>query len=185
MSFASWDTFEVLKWLLSDLILMSAVKNFSCIDLLMLKKLNKYYIIYILYNQDSNFWHISKSMNEIMQHKFTIRCPVKMTWSTHKFKLWIWTSFYFSTIFFFFVTEEIPITISRRAPDKEAWPSPYISLLFLTLALSSHQHRTLVCLFWPGILDCAHSPANPTAARQECFELLDVSNSSNCSFSNT
>ena len=86
--------------------------------------------------------------------------------------------------FFFFVTEEIPITISRRAPDKEAWPSPYISLLFLTLALSSHQHRTLVCLFWPGILDCAHSPANPTAARQECFELLDVSNNSNCSFCN-
>jgi hypothetical protein len=24
-----------------------------------------------------------------------------------------------------FVTEEIPITVSRWAPDKEAWPSPY------------------------------------------------------------
>ena len=24
-----------------------------------------------------------------------------------------------------FVTEEIPITVSRRTPDKEAWPSPY------------------------------------------------------------
>ena len=62
-----------------------------------------------------------------------------------------------------------------------------LSLLFLTPrpALSSHQHRTLVCLFWSGNLHCAHSPVNPTAARQECFELLDVSNSSNHSFSNT
>ena len=24
-----------------------------------------------------------------------------------------------------FVTEEIPITVSRQAPYKEAWPSPY------------------------------------------------------------
>ena len=24
-----------------------------------------------------------------------------------------------------FVSEEIPITVSRQAPDKEAWPSPY------------------------------------------------------------
>ena len=61
-----------------------------------------------------------------------------------------------------------------------------LSLLFLTPrpVLSSHQHRTLVCLFWSGNLHCAHSPANPTTARQECFELLDVSNSPNYSFSN-
>ena len=25
----------------------------------------------------------------------------------------------------FLVIEEIPITVSRRAPDKEAWPRPY------------------------------------------------------------
>ena len=62
-----------------------------------------------------------------------------------------------------------------------------LPLLFLTPrpALSSHQHRTLVCLFWSGNLHCAHSPANPTTACQACFELLDVSNSSNCSFSDT
>ena len=62
-----------------------------------------------------------------------------------------------------------------------------LSLLFLTSrpALSFHQHRTLVCLFWSGNLNCPHSPANPTAARQECFKLLDVSNSSNNSFSDT
>ena len=62
-----------------------------------------------------------------------------------------------------------------------------LSLLFLTPrpALSSHKHRTLVCLFWSGTLHCAPSPPNPTAARQECFELPDVSNSSNHSFSNT
>ena len=49
-----------------------------------------------------------------------------------------------------FVTEEILITVS--------WPT----LLFLTprLALSSHQNRTFVCLFWCGNLQCAHSPAN-------------------------
>ena len=41
------------------------------------------------------------------------------------------------------------------------------------------QHRPLVCLFWSGNLHCAHSPANPTTALQECFEVLDVSNSSN------
>ena len=53
-----------------------------------------------------------------------------------------------------------------------------LSLLFLTPrpALSSHQHRTLVCLFWSGNLHYAHSPANPTTTLQECFELLDVSN---------
>ena len=32
---------------------------------------------------------------------------------------------------------------------------------------------------------CAHSPAKPTTARQEWFELLEVSNISNYSFSNT
>ena len=30
-----------------------------------------------------------------------------------------------SRIFFLFLTEEIPFTVSRRAPDKEAWPSPH------------------------------------------------------------
>ena len=62
-----------------------------------------------------------------------------------------------------------------------------LSLLGLTPrpVLSSHQHRTLVCLFWSGNLHFAHSPANPTSACQECFELLDVSNSANYSFSNT
>ena len=62
-----------------------------------------------------------------------------------------------------------------------------LSLLFLTprLALSSHQHRTLVCLLWSGNLHCAHLPANLTTARQEFFELLDVSNSPNYSFSDT
>ena len=61
-----------------------------------------------------------------------------------------------------------------------------LSLLFLTPrpALSFHQHRTLVCLFWSGKLHWALSPENPTTACQECFELLDVSNSSNCYFSN-
>ena len=60
-----------------------------------------------------------------------------------------------------------------------------LPLLFLTPrpTLSSHQHSPLVCLFWSGNLHCAHSPANLTVARQECFELLDVSNSSNCQIS--
>ena len=51
------------------------------------------------------------------------------------------------------------------------------SLLFLTPrpVLSSHQHRTLVCLLWSGNLHFAPSPANPTLTCQECFELLDVS----------
>ena len=43
-----------------------------------------------------------------------------------------------------FVTEEIPITVSRRAPEGSL--AKPLSLLFLTprLALSSYQHRTLV-----------------------------------------
>ena len=47
-----------------------------------------------------------------------------------------------------FVTEEILITVSWQAPDKPQ------SLLFLTPrpALSSHQYKTLVCLFWSGNL---------------------------------
>ena len=76
-----------------------------------------------------------------------------------------------------FVTEEIPITVSRRAPDKEARPSP-LSLMFL----GRRYHLTSLEL-WSAYFDletysCAHSPANPTTAHQECFELLDVSNRS-------
>ena len=41
-------------------------------------------------------------------------------------------------LLFLFVTEEISITVSRRAPDKEAWPSLYISLLFLLLGRRYH-----------------------------------------------
>ena len=53
-----------------------------------------------------------------------------------------------------------------------------LSLLFLTPrpALSSHQHRILVCLFWSWNLHHSEqsAPPNPIAACQECFELLDV-----------
>ena len=61
-----------------------------------------------------------------------------------------------------------------------------LSLLFLTprRALSPHQHRTLVCLFWSRNLHCSFT-MNLTTARQECFDLLDVSNKWNYSFSNT
>ena len=38
---------------------------------------------------------------------------------------------------------------------------------------------------WSGNLQSADSPANPTTACQECFELLDVSNQSNHSLSNS
>ena len=44
----------------------------------------------------------------------------------------------------------MPITVSRRAPDKEARPSPYHLFLTPVPALSSHQLRTLICLFWSG-----------------------------------
>ena len=75
---------------------------------------------------------------------------------------------------------------SIKAGSKQGSLAKPLSLLFLTprLALSSHQHKTLLCLFDLEI-HFAHSPANPTFARQECFWLLDVSNSSNYSFSNT
>ena len=65
------------------------------------------------------------------------------------------------------VPEEIPITISHWAPDKDAKQSPY------SIVPNFHQHRTLVCLFWSWNLHCAHAPANPTTARQKCFELLN------------
>ena len=43
----------------------------------------------------------------------------------------------------------------------------------------------LAILIWKPTLHCVHSLANPSAACQECFELLDVSISSNCPCSNT
>ena len=49
------------------------------------------------------------------------------------------------------------------AGSRQGSLAKHLSLLFLTpcLALSSHQHRTLVCLFWSGNLHCTNSPANP------------------------
>ena len=90
------------------------------------------------------------------------------------------------SILFCFVTEEIPI-YSITAGSRQGSLAKPLSLLFQIPrpALSSHQHRTLVCLFWSGNLHWAHSPRNTTTTRQECFELMDVSNRSNYSFSNT
>ena len=69
-----------------------------------------------------------------------------------------------------FVIEEIPITVSRQAPDKET--RHWISLFLLTPrpALSYHQHRTLDCLFLIWNLNSAHLPSNPTTTGQEFFE---------------
>ena len=88
--------------------------------------------------------------------------------------------FFFSVIWyvswtFLLVTEEIPITVSPQAPDKEAWPSPYHQC---SLLLGWCYHLTIIEL-WSAYFDlktyttvhCAHSPAKPTAARQECFVL--------------
>ena len=80
-------------------------------------------------------------------------------------KQWPEILFHFRTVY---------ITVSWRAPDKEARPSPYHYCSYLTPkpALWSHQHRTLVRLYLSGNIHCAYPPANPTTARQECFELL-------------
>ena len=48
-----------------------------------------------------------------------------------------------------FVTEEIPITVSRRAPDKKAWPSPYHYCSYL---LGRHYHLTSIEL-WSAYFD--------------------------------
>ena len=74
---------------------------------------------------------------------------------------------------------------SRPDSAKEARPSPYH---YCSYFLGRHYHLTSIELwsayFWSGNLLCAHSPANPTTARQECFALLDVSNTTNYSFYN-
>ena len=50
-----------------------------------------------------------------------------------------------------FVTEDIPVTVSQWATNKEARPSPYLLFLTPRPAISSHQHRT----FWSGNLFCS------------------------------
>ena len=87
---------------------------------------------------------------------------------------------------YLFVIDEISITVSRRAPDKEARPKAK-PLSLLTLTPRPGYHLTSLEL-WSAYFDletynCARSPANPTTAHQECFELLDVLNRSNHTFS--
>ena len=99
-------------------------------------------------------------------------------------QFWLKVGFYFVCLF---VCNRGDTYYSIKAGSRQGSLAKPQSLLLLTPrpALSSHQHRTSVCLFWSGNLHCAYSPVNPTAARKECFELLDVSNSSDHSFSNT
>ena len=77
-------------------------------------------------------------------------------------------------IFYLNVCNRGDTNYSITAGSRQGSLAKPLSLLFLTPrpALSSHQHRTLVSLFWSGNLQSAHLPANPTTVHQECFELL-------------
>ena len=87
-------------------------------------------------------------------------------------------------LFVLYVTEEIPITVSCWAPDKETRPCPYH---YCSKFLGQCFHLTSIEL-WSACFDletCAHLAANPTTACQGYFGLLNVSNSSKYSFHDT
>ena len=89
-------------------------------------------------------------------------------------------------IYVFFVCNRGDTYYSIIAGSRQGSLAKPLSLLFLTPrpALSSHQHRTLVCLLiWKSTLCFLTSKSH--FCSQVCFELLDVSNSSNYSFSDT
>ena len=71
--------------------------------------------------------------------------------------------------------------VSWQAPDKKSRPSPYSSVP--NSYILPAQNFGLFILV--RRVYCEHSPSNPNTAHQECFNLLNVSSSSNYSFSNT